>query len=48
MAPVDRAVVLGFRARHVGVLVPNEYVAAYVNRHPEKLIGFGSVDPNDA
>jgi hypothetical protein len=47
MAPVDRAVVLGFRARHVGVLVPNEYVAAYVSRHPEKLIGFCSVDPHD-
>jgi predicted TIM-barrel fold metal-dependent hydrolase len=47
MAPVDRAIVLGFRARHVGVLVPNEYVAAYVDRHPEKLIGFCSVDPHD-
>ena len=44
---VDRAVVLGFRARHVGVLVPNEYVAEYVSRHPERLIGFCSVDPQD-
>jgi predicted TIM-barrel fold metal-dependent hydrolase len=48
MTPVDHAIVLGFRARHVGVLVPNEYVAAYVNQHPEKLIGFCSVDPHDA
>jgi uncharacterized protein len=48
MEPVDRAIVLGFRARHVGVLVPNEYVADYVGRHPEKLIGFCSVDPHDA
>lgn len=47
MQPVDRAIVLGFRARHVGVLVPNEYVAEYVGRHPEKLIGFCSVDPQD-
>ena len=47
MAPVDRAVVLGFRARHVGVLVPNEYVSGYVATHPEKLIGFCSVDPHD-
>jgi predicted TIM-barrel fold metal-dependent hydrolase len=39
--------VLGFRARHVGVLVPNEYVAEYVGRHPDKLIGFASVDPQD-
>lgn len=47
MQPVDHAIVLGFRARHVGVLVPNEYVAEYVGRHPEKLIGFASVDPQD-
>lgn len=47
MQPVDHAVVLGFRARHVGVLVPNEYVAEYVGKHPEKLIGFASVDPQD-
>ncbi|MPY86985.1 MAG: amidohydrolase family protein [Luteitalea sp.] len=47
MQAVDRAVVLGFRARHVGVLVPNEYVADYVRQHPEKLIGFCSVDPQD-
>ena len=47
MAPVDKAVVLGFRASHVGVLVPNEYVASYVDQHPEKLIGFASVDPVD-
>ncbi len=47
MQAVDKAVVLGFRARHVGVLVPNEYVAEYVGKHPEKLIGFCSVDPQD-
>jgi len=47
MQAADRAVVLGFRARHVGVLVPNEYVADYVGRHPERLIGFCSVDPQD-
>lgn len=47
MEPVDRAIVLGFRARHVGVLVPNEYVAEYVARHPDRLIGFCSVDPQD-
>jgi predicted TIM-barrel fold metal-dependent hydrolase len=47
MQPVDRAIVLGFRAAHVGVLVPNEYVADYVGRHPDKLIGFCSVDPQD-
>ena len=47
MQAAGRAVVLGFRARHVGVLVPNEYVAEYTARHPERLIGFCSVDPQD-
>lgn len=47
MEAADRAIVLGFRARHVGYVIPNEYVAGYVNQHPEKLIGFCSVDPND-
>jgi uncharacterized protein len=47
MQTVDKAVVLGFRARHVGVLVPNEYVAHYVAEHPDKLVGFCSVDPQD-
>lgn len=47
MQPVDRAIVLGFRARHVGVLVPNEYVAGYVKQHAPRLIGFCSVDPSD-
>ena len=45
MAGVDRAIVFGMRARHSGILVPNEYVADYVRQHPEKLIGFASVDP---
>lgn len=47
MKVVERAVVLGFRAHHVGYVVPNEYVANYVHAHPEKLVGFCSVDPND-
>jgi predicted TIM-barrel fold metal-dependent hydrolase len=46
MTAVDRAIVLAFDAPRVGVEVPNEYVAAYVAQHPEKLIGFASVDPH--
>ena len=46
MAPVDRAIVLGFRARHVGVLVPNEYVAAYVEQRVSEIRGNSTgVDP---
>jgi predicted TIM-barrel fold metal-dependent hydrolase len=43
----DRVVVLGFCAPACGWVVPNDYVAAYVARDPGRLIGFGSVDPND-
>jgi predicted TIM-barrel fold metal-dependent hydrolase len=45
MEPVDRAIVVGFRSSHLGLLVPNDAVARYVRAHPEKLIGFASVDP---
>jgi uncharacterized protein len=45
MAAVDRAIVFGFSARHVGLAVSNDDVAGYVRSHPEKLIGFVCVDP---
>lgn len=44
---VDRAIVLAFAAPQIGFEVPNEYVAEYVSRHPDKLIGFASVDAGD-
>jgi predicted TIM-barrel fold metal-dependent hydrolase len=47
VAKVTHAVVLAFRSRHLGFNVPNEYVAEYCRRDPEKLIGFASVDPHD-
>ncbi len=40
-------VVQAFRSRHLGVDVPNEYVADYVRQHPDRLIGFAAVDPSD-
>lgn len=46
MASADRAIVVAMDAPAVGMVVPNEYVADYVGLHPEKLIGFASVDPN--
>lgn len=47
MEGVEHAVVLAFAAPACGFVVPNDYVADYVNAHREKLIGFASVDPND-
>lgn len=45
MAAVDKAIVFGLRAAHSGLTVPNSYVAEYQAGHPEKVIGFGAVDP---
>ena len=45
MQNVDKAIVLGIRAFHSGLSSPNEYIAEYVQAHPEKLIGFAAVDP---
>ena len=44
-APVDRAIVLGFKSHCLGAEIPNDKVAAYVREHPEKLIGFAGLDP---
>jgi uncharacterized protein len=46
-ATADRVVVFGLQARATGVWVPNEVIAEYVARHPDKLIGWASVDPGE-
>src|SRR4051794_27774054 len=43
----DKVIVFGLAAKAVGVDVPNEVVADYVAQHPEKLVGWASVDPNE-
>jgi hypothetical protein len=48
MQCVDHAIVFGLRAKHTGLVVPNDFVADYVKQFPQKLIGFASVDPNEA
>jgi predicted TIM-barrel fold metal-dependent hydrolase len=45
MAGVDKAIVFGMRAHHSGLSVPNEYISVYAQQHPEKIIGFGAIDP---
>jgi uncharacterized protein len=47
MQQVDKAIVFGLWARHVGLVVPNDYIAAYVATNARKLIGFASIDPNE-
>jgi predicted TIM-barrel fold metal-dependent hydrolase len=46
-AGADKVVVFGLQAKATGIWVPNELVAEYVAQHPEKLIGWASVDPNE-
>ncbi len=43
--PDVRTIVFGGKARLSGVWVDDAHVAAYVAEHPDKLIGFMSVDP---
>ena len=47
MQPVDRAIVFGFHTSHLGLVVPNDRVKEYVDKHPEKLIGFACLDPHE-
>jgi uncharacterized protein len=41
----EKTVVFGGKARLSGMWVPDDEVAAYVSQHPDRLIGFLSVDP---
>ncbi len=46
-ATVDKSIVLGFKSRYLQAEIPNRFVAAYVSRFPQKLIGFAGIDPTD-
>ena len=43
--PDTRTIVFGGKARNCGLWVDDRYVADYVAAHPDKLIGFLSLDP---
>lgn len=45
--PVDRAIVLGFKSRFLEAEIPNHFVADYVRRYANKLVGFAGIDPTD-
>ncbi len=45
MAAFSRVVVFGMKARLNGYWVPDAYVAEFVARAPEKLVGFAACDP---
>ena len=43
----DKVVVFGLQAKATGAWVPNELIAEYAAAHPERIIGWASVDPNE-
>jgi uncharacterized protein len=45
MRGVDGAIVLGFHAPYMDVVVPNDYLAAYIRTDPKRFVGFASVNP---
>jgi predicted TIM-barrel fold metal-dependent hydrolase len=44
-AGADLSVVLGFSAKHLGVVVPNELIAEYVASEPGRFVGFAGLEP---
>lgn len=46
-AGITAAVVVGLTSRHLGMHIPNDYIAEYVAGNPAGLVGLASVDPND-
>jgi len=45
MAPFERVAVFGLKARLNGYWVPDEFVAEFVAKAPDKLVGFAACDP---
>jgi hypothetical protein len=45
MAPFEKVIVFGMKARRTGYWVPDNYVADFVAQAPAKLIGFAGCDP---
>ena len=44
---VDKSIVLGFKSKYLRAEIPNLYISQYVNRFPQKLIGFAGIDPTE-
>src|SRR5688500_15171324 len=44
--PVDKSFVLGFKSHYLRADVPNDFVAGYVRKHSDRMIGFASLDPS--
>jgi hypothetical protein len=45
MQPVSAAVLLGFESKLLGGSISHEQIAGYVQQDPNRLMGFGGIDP---
>lgn len=45
--PIDAAIVLGFRSKHLGIEIPNDFIADSVSQYPDRTVGFAGIDPMD-
>ena len=45
--PVDMTFVLGFKSHYLEADIPNDQISAYVNQHPDRLVGFAGIDPSN-
>lgn len=43
----DKTIVFGLQAKATGTWVPNELIADYARAHPDKIVGWASIDPNE-
>lgn len=44
--PCDVSLVLGFESAYLDARIPNDVVADYVRKHPDRLIGLAGIDPS--
>jgi hypothetical protein len=43
----DKSFVLAFKSRYLQAEIPNRFVADYVKRDPNRLVGFAGIDPTE-
>jgi uncharacterized protein len=47
VGPVDKAIVLAFKSSYLQAEIPNRFVAEYVRRNSQKMVGFAGIDPTE-
>src|SRR5439155_23512732 len=47
MEKVDKVIVFGINSKFLKMNTPNDEIANYAQVHPDKVIGFMSIDPRD-